>query len=232
MLASQPIWLFGIVCLLAGGLAGLAAYFGVQSIRQGLLLRSVVPPHQLTGKIGQAIAVQGHARRLDPGGDPMRANALWVRTRVQEYRRRTSSSGNRTGSWRTVSDDKKQYPFELEVGEHALPVHAHASEVHGAKSRTSYHETGAGGVLGFFGGTRSGRTIVETLHAGQITVVGRLASRGDGTLSLTTDESVGLLLTGYSGSTQAAFELAKGVLGVLLPFAWLAGSVWLYQNHF
>jgi hypothetical protein len=235
-LAATPVWLFGIGVIAAGVIAGVAAYYGVQSIRQGLLLKRVVPPSMLQNTIGQAVAVSGRAERQgEQGHDPMKSGALWIRTRVQEYRRRYSSgrSGSR-GGWHTVSTDEEPFPFVLQVGNQSIQVRNQPTEVHGAERRVGYQgSTGMGGILSMFGGSRGMRTIVETLYEGDVTVVGQLtANAADGSLALIKDEAVGMLLTGYAGGTQAAIELAKGVVGVLLPVAWLVGTVMLYQKWY
>ena len=110
--------MFWVLALLAGVAAGAGAYYGVQSIRQGLLLKRVVPPGMIRSKIGQGLAVSGRAERQgDDSHDPVQAGALWIRTRVQEYRRSyRSSSRGRRGGWHTVSTDENSFPFRAPRG--------------------------------------------------------------------------------------------------------------------
>lgn len=195
--------LFGLVAL---GLLGWLAWVSYQSLRQARFL-AAASHTVLRGRSGEPAAVHGEVRVTVP----LRDGSLWRRVVVQERRGMGKSRG-----WHTVSDEAQVARFLLRTEGIDIDVSEVPTEVQGAESDTSY---GA-----------SGRTTTYWLPVTpRVTVLGRLEGTGT-SRRLVKDSTLGLLLSPHEPRHAAMKELAKGIFGLIVLAAGVAGGIYLWNS--
>lgn len=195
-----------LVGLVALGLLGWLAWISYQSLRQARFLAAAAHTG-IRGRSGEPAAVYGEIRVTVP----LRDGSLWRRVVVQERR---GSGKNRR--WVTVSDEARIARFLLRTEGVDIDVEELPTEVQGAESDSSY----SGG---------SGRTTTYWLPVTpRVTVLGRLEGAGD-RRRIVKDPTLGLLLSPHEPRAAAMKELTKGVFGLIVLAAGVAGLVYLYR---
>lgn len=200
--------LFGALAL---GLLGWLAWISYQSLRQARFLAAAAH-NTLRGRSGESVAVHGEVRV----STPLRDGSLWRRVVVQERR---GMGKNRR--WVTVSDEAQMAGFTLKSEGVEIEVSDLPTEVQGAESDTSY----AGGWLG-----ASGKTTTYWLPVTpRVTVLGRLEGAGE-RRRLVKDATLGFLLSPHEPRKAATKELLKGIFGLVVLAAGVAGAVWIWTD--
>ncbi len=206
------IFILVSVGVLAG--VGFLLYYSVQSLRQAKCLKTPVPLEALKENLDKPVAVHGRPFCESPAHGPSGEDVIWYKREHQVYRRSYSGKSS-SGSWRTTDAHEIVRDFEVHFPDGGrVRIACEPSEVHG----TSRHVE----KRGFFSNTR-------TLHrwlplTPEMTVLGRLALSGEGA-TLVKDPRVGMLLTCSSPGRAALIEYAKGIGGIVLSVAVVAGGV-------